>query len=108
MYIYNFFFKKKNCVEPLAIQILFFFKAQLKLQKKKILKKILVFNLRNKKLINQNLKNHKQKKKGQKRPKNLQLPNLQNLLLSFFTLQTQRKKAASASHTHNLLPPDCP
>ena len=43
-----------------------FFKAQLILQKKKkeVQKKILVFNLRNKKPINQNLKNHKLKKKG--------------------------------------------
>ena len=54
-----------------------FFKAQLKLRKKKkneeeeeeeeeVQKKILVFNLRNKKLINQILKNHKQKKGANK------------------------------------------
>ena len=40
--------------------------------------KILVFNLRNKKAINQILKIQKQKK-GQIKPKNLQLPNFQNL-----------------------------
>ena len=34
------------------------------------------------------------------------LPNLQNLSLFFFTLQTQRKKAAFASHTQNLPPPE--
>ena len=52
-----------------------FIKVQLKLQKKKIYiyievqKKILVFNLRNKKFISQNLKNHK--KNGQIKLKNL-------------------------------------
>ena len=33
----------------------------------------------------------------------MQLLSLKNISLSFFTLQTQRKKAASASHTQNLL-----
>ena len=33
----------------------------------------------------------------------MQLLSLKNISLSFFTLQTQRKKATSASHTQNLL-----
>ena len=70
IYIYIYIiFKKKIVLNPLQYKFahlhhepgpILFFKAQLKLQKKKknVQKKILVFNLRNKKPINQILKNH--------------------------------------------------
>ena len=69
IYIYIYIiFKKKIVLNPLQYKFahlhyepgpILFFKAQLKLKKKKnVQKKILVFNLRNKKPINQILKNH--------------------------------------------------
>ena len=68
IYIYIYNILKKNCFEPpntnshtftMNLAVFYFLKPNLNSRKKKnVQKKILVFNLRNKKPINQILKNH--------------------------------------------------